>query len=172
MKPRAFLRLLLPVAVLVLAAIGAKLLADLRPEAEVAPPQVVAPLVAVREAEAGAVTLDVEAQGEVVPRTETLLVAEVAGRVRLGQAAAPAPVVEVPKGEHLLRAPRVAVLALEREPALPPLEVLEPRRAEVQSVLRAPAEEPADGSAVGLPRGRRPGAAVDRQVHQPEPQLC
>lgn len=78
---RSILRVLLPLLVLAAAAGGAKLLAGLKPEVDVAPPEVVPPLVAVRRAEAGPLTLSVEAQGEVVPRTESLLVAQVGGRV-------------------------------------------------------------------------------------------
>lgn len=78
---RSVARIGLPVLVLAVAALGGKLLAGLKPEVDVAPPEFVPPLVAVRSAKAGALTLTVETQGAVVPRTESMLVAEVGGRV-------------------------------------------------------------------------------------------
>lgn len=71
----------LPVVVLVLGLLGARALVGMREEAAVAPPDVPPPLVDALVARPGALRFHVEAHGTVVPRTESRLVAEVAGRV-------------------------------------------------------------------------------------------
>jgi RND family efflux transporter MFP subunit len=75
------LKWLLPGLAVVLGLLGAAFIVATGPEAEVDPPEVALPLVRVIEATRGDVTLRVRTHGTVVPRTESDLVPEVAGRV-------------------------------------------------------------------------------------------
>ncbi|SUZ93779.1 uncharacterized protein METZ01_LOCUS46633 [marine metagenome] len=72
---------LLPVGVIVAAALGASTMVSFRPEAPTQSPAVVAPLVRVVEVGLTTVTLTVRSQGTVEPRTESQLVPEVSGRI-------------------------------------------------------------------------------------------
>ena len=72
---------LLPVGVIVAAALGASTMVSFRPEAPTQSPTVVAPLVRVVEVDLTTVTLTVRSQGTVEPRTESQLVPEVSGRI-------------------------------------------------------------------------------------------
>ena len=65
---------LLPIGVIVVAAIGASTMVALRPEAPTQSPSVVVPLVRVVEVGLTAVTLTVRSQGTVEPRTESQVV--------------------------------------------------------------------------------------------------
>jgi len=80
-RRKALLRFVLPVAVIVLAVIGAGAMVALRPEVDTRPPQIKPPLVRVAAVELEDVELTVISQGTVSPRTESQLVPEVAGRV-------------------------------------------------------------------------------------------
>lgn len=81
MKARIVLSILVPLLV-VAAGFGiGELLASLRTEAERSAPEALPPLVAVARPHKGTVTFTVRAHGEVTPRTELELVAEVSGRV-------------------------------------------------------------------------------------------
>ena len=75
------LRVVLPLAVLVAAAIGAFTMIQLKPEVETRRPDVRPPIVRVATVEVTDVPLVVESQGTVSPRTESQLVPEVPGRV-------------------------------------------------------------------------------------------
>ena len=75
------LRFLLPIVVLVAAAFGAKKLIDSRPVVVPQPPVVVLPTVQTTELLPQTYQVEVPTQGTVVPRTESDVVAEVAGRV-------------------------------------------------------------------------------------------
>ncbi|MGD8397125.1 MAG: efflux RND transporter periplasmic adaptor subunit [Candidatus Eiseniibacteriota bacterium] len=75
------LRWILPVAVVLLGIAAAAVMIRSRPEVETRRREVPPPLVRVVTARARDVQLTVAAQGTVTPRTETALVAEVAGRV-------------------------------------------------------------------------------------------
>ncbi|CAG0966325.1 Multidrug resistance protein MdtA [Myxococcaceae bacterium] len=75
------LRWLLPLAVLALGVVIAGVLVVTRPVADARPPEIVAPLVRVVVASPEPMTLTVEAQGTVQPRTESDLVSEASGRV-------------------------------------------------------------------------------------------
>ncbi len=75
------LRILLPFLILALGALGAFGLMRSRPQIETAPPLVLAPLVRVTEVAVQNLTLEVLAQGTVMPRTSTQLVSQVAGEV-------------------------------------------------------------------------------------------
>ncbi len=77
MSPRVWL----PLLVLGLGILGTIGLVSVRPEAATEVTRNLAPLVRVIRAEARTVALQVEAQGSVLPRTETTLVAEVSGRI-------------------------------------------------------------------------------------------
>ena len=79
--PRTLLRFLVPVAILVVAYVVTRGVIAMRPEAEIKRPEAVVPVVRVALVETETVRVDVLAQGTVVPRTETVLVAEVSGRV-------------------------------------------------------------------------------------------
>lgn len=70
-----------PLAVLATSFVAAAGLVVARPGVEAVPPAVVHPTVRVAPAEAESVRLSIFTQGTVVPRTETDLVAEVAGRI-------------------------------------------------------------------------------------------
>lgn len=80
-RARNLLRGLLPVVVLVASAWGAKAIVDGREVPEPTPPEEHVPLVRTIVAEAAPAQLAVEAQGTVLPRTETVLKSEVAARV-------------------------------------------------------------------------------------------
>ncbi|MEE8523013.1 MAG: efflux RND transporter periplasmic adaptor subunit [Thermoanaerobaculia bacterium] len=72
---------LLPVAFLLLSGLAAAALVRTRPEAETQEVTILAPLVRVLTVAPKNLTLDVRAQGTVLPRTETTLIAQVAGTV-------------------------------------------------------------------------------------------
>ena len=78
---RTVLRLLLPVAVIVVAAVVAMAMIASRPVVETRPPDAVAPLVRVLTVTPAEVDAVVRSQGTVRPRTETVLVPEITGRV-------------------------------------------------------------------------------------------
>ncbi len=78
---RRTLQVLLPIAVVVAAVIGARTMVALKPEAPTRPPEVTIPLVRVREVELVDTTFTVHTQGTVEPRTESQLVPEVSGRI-------------------------------------------------------------------------------------------
>lgn len=75
------LRILLPLAVVALGVIGAVAMIRSRPEVATKQPEVPPPLVRVMNVDLEEIRLSVSAQGTVTPRTESSLVAEVAGRV-------------------------------------------------------------------------------------------
>lgn len=74
-------RILLPLAVLVGAMAIAAVMVAARPQVETPPPEVSEPLVRVLEIAPRDLSLTVRAHGTVVPRTESALIPEVAGRV-------------------------------------------------------------------------------------------
>jgi len=74
-------QILLPVAIIVAAALGARTMVNLRPDAPTRPPMVIIPQVRVVEVELTEVTLTVKSQGTVEPRTQSQLVPEVSGRI-------------------------------------------------------------------------------------------
>lgn len=76
-----FLKILLPVAALLLGAIGAVVIVKARPEAPRQTPPEIVPVVEVVTASRGDHTYTVSAQGTVTARTSSALVSEVAGRV-------------------------------------------------------------------------------------------
>jgi RND family efflux transporter MFP subunit len=78
---KIFLRILLPVLILAVGVSAAVLLKDSREAPESTPPESFLPLVRTVPAQQQEVQLAVTARGTVEPRTETRLVAEVAGRV-------------------------------------------------------------------------------------------
>jgi RND family efflux transporter MFP subunit len=84
MSPRrknTLLKILLPIVVLAVAGLAAWAMIASRPEPEVRAPEVPVPLVRAVEVELSDRVLTVESQGTVSPRTESVLVPEVAGRV-------------------------------------------------------------------------------------------
>lgn len=81
MKMRRTLQIALPLVIIAAGAGVAMGLAGLRGEPEVKPPEVILPLVEVIEAQPEDVVLEVHAQGTVLPRSQTVLIAEVSGRV-------------------------------------------------------------------------------------------
>ena len=74
-------RIVLPLAVLVAATLGAVTMILLKPEVETRRPDIRPPIVRVATVEIADVPLFVESQGTVSPRTESQLVPEVSGRV-------------------------------------------------------------------------------------------
>lgn len=76
-----WLKVLLPVLVVAVGALGARVLILAKPEPQPREPEVPVPLVRVAEVRHQEVTLSVASQGTVTPRTESVLVSEVAGRV-------------------------------------------------------------------------------------------
>lgn len=78
---RSAARLLLPIGVIAVAVAIAAALIAARPAVETRPPETVAPLVRTLAAEPRDVDIVVRSQGTVAPRTETVLVPEIAGRV-------------------------------------------------------------------------------------------
>ena len=82
MNPRSgALKAVLPILVLAVGAIGAFAMYMSRSEPETTIPEVPVPLVRVQEIELRELQLSVESQGTVSPRTESVLVPEIAGRV-------------------------------------------------------------------------------------------
>ena len=75
------LRVLAPVLIVGVAAVAAQKIVESRQVPEPTPPEAVIPLVRTVTAGVQSVTLNVEAQGTVLPRTETMLKAEVAARI-------------------------------------------------------------------------------------------
>jgi RND family efflux transporter MFP subunit len=78
---RRLIRIGLPSLVLATAALGASAMIALRPAVEVRRPELTPPLVRALRVAPRSVTLSVESQGTVSPRTESQLVPEVSGRV-------------------------------------------------------------------------------------------
>ena len=78
---RRTLQVLLPIAVVLAAVIGARTMVALKPEAPTRPPEVTIPLVRVLDVELTDTTFTVHTQGTVEPRTESQLVPEVSGRI-------------------------------------------------------------------------------------------
>ena len=74
-------RVILPLAVLGVSALAASAMVMMRPRVETQRPTVKPPLVRAEVVVLGAITMEVESQGTVNPRTESQLVPEVAGRV-------------------------------------------------------------------------------------------
>ena len=74
-------KLLLPFAVLVVAALGGLLLLATAPEVESVAPEKALPIVRTLDVRPGDVRMTVRSQGTVAPRTETALVPEVSGQV-------------------------------------------------------------------------------------------
>lgn len=81
MNTRRTLQVLLPLVIVAAGAGAAIALKNLRAEPEVKAPEVVLPLVETVEAAFEDVVLEVHAQGTVLPRSQTVLIAEVSGRV-------------------------------------------------------------------------------------------
>jgi len=80
MRPN-LLRIVLPVVVLALGALGAVAMYRAKPEPEKLETTKLAPLIRVQDVELTTLRLTVESQGTVAPRTESVLVPEVDGRV-------------------------------------------------------------------------------------------
>jgi len=78
---RLTLQIVLPLVIIAAGIAGMFFLKSLKTEVESAPPVIPPPLVTVIEVESGERTLSVMAQGTVVPRTKSDLVAEVSGRL-------------------------------------------------------------------------------------------
>ncbi len=78
---KGLIKVLAPLLVLAGGAYGAWYLVRTRPPVETQPPEVIVPLVRTQTAIAKSVQFKVQAQGTVVPRTESALVPEVSGRV-------------------------------------------------------------------------------------------
>ena len=74
-------KILIPVVILFVGALATRALINSRPEVETREVEPLAPLVRVIEVERQDLTFDVIAQGTVLPRTETTLIAQVAGVV-------------------------------------------------------------------------------------------
>ena len=72
---------LLPVLILVAAALGTVAIVKSRPEPATREPEEVLPVVRLHEVELSDIRLTVDSQGTVGPRTQSVLVPEVAGRV-------------------------------------------------------------------------------------------
>lgn len=77
----SIVKVVLPIAVVLVAALGARTMIALRPEAPTRPPTTVVPLVRYVEVELTDLPLSVTSQGTVNPRTESQLVPEVSGRI-------------------------------------------------------------------------------------------
>ncbi len=75
-------KLLLPIVIIVLSALATWALVNTKPEVETKVAVPLAPLVRALEVVREDLTFDVRAQGTVLPRTETTLIAQVAGTVR------------------------------------------------------------------------------------------
>jgi RND family efflux transporter MFP subunit len=74
-------KILIPIVIVAVAGVATAVLVRTRPEVDTRPPEILAPLVRVRTVEPVDLRFDVHAQGTVLPRTDTLLVAQVAGQV-------------------------------------------------------------------------------------------
>ena len=74
-------KLLIPLAVILVSALATRALVKSRPQVETRDVETLAPLVRVAEIAREDLTFDVRAQGTVLPRTETTLIAQVAGTV-------------------------------------------------------------------------------------------
>ena len=77
---KRWLPVILPLVVLAVGVLGAWALITARQDVETRPAEVLPPLVRVVEATPQTLQLRVQSQGTVMPRTETSLVPEVAGR--------------------------------------------------------------------------------------------
>jgi RND family efflux transporter MFP subunit len=75
------LKIVLPIVVIALSGLAAYTMIISRPKPEVRTPEVPVPVVRVLDVELGERTLNVQSQGTVSPRTESVLLPEVAGRV-------------------------------------------------------------------------------------------
>ena len=75
------LKVILPLAVLGLGALGAWIMVNAREQPETVIPEVPVPLVRVQTVQLAEARMTIESQGTVNPRTESTLVPEVAGRV-------------------------------------------------------------------------------------------
>ncbi len=75
-------KLIIPVVIILLSALATRALVKSRPEVETRESVVLAPLVRVTEVARQDLTFDVKAQGTVLPRTETTLIAQVAGEIQ------------------------------------------------------------------------------------------
>ena len=80
-RTKMLLRILLPLGIVALAALAAKAIVDSREAPQPTPPAASIPLVRTVALAPAPVQLGVHAQGTVLPRTETVLKAEVAARV-------------------------------------------------------------------------------------------
>lgn len=78
---RTTMMIAIPVAILMVGVVGALAIVESRPDPEIKVPETVVPLVRVLEVRSTDVELKVASQGTVSPRTESVLVGEVAGRV-------------------------------------------------------------------------------------------
>ena len=78
---RKFATLIGTVGILAGGIILIQIMGSMRPEIEATTPELIAPVVFYQNAEQSAVTLDVSTQGEVRPRTDISLTAQVSGRV-------------------------------------------------------------------------------------------
>ncbi len=78
---RTTVMIALPLAILMVGVVGALAIVESRPDPEIKVPETVVPLVRVLEVQPADVELTVTSQGTVSPRTESVLVPEVAGRV-------------------------------------------------------------------------------------------
>lgn len=74
-------KLLIPIAIVLVSALATRALVKSRPQVETREVETLAPLVRVAEVTRQDLTFDVRAQGTVLPRTETTLIAQVAGTV-------------------------------------------------------------------------------------------
>ncbi|MEM7582034.1 MAG: efflux RND transporter periplasmic adaptor subunit [Acidobacteriota bacterium] len=74
-------KLILPLVIILLSAFATRALVKSRPEVETRESEPLAPLVRVLEVASQDLTFDVQAQGTVLPRTETTLVAQVPGEI-------------------------------------------------------------------------------------------
>ena len=79
--PKTLLRILVPIAIVALAAMAAKAIVESREAPAPSAPEAVVPLVRTVDMTTASVSLSVEAQGSVLPRTQTTLKAEVAARI-------------------------------------------------------------------------------------------
>jgi RND family efflux transporter MFP subunit len=78
-----FLRILLPILLIVIGVATALIIVKLRPHAQTAVPESIPPLVRVRTLHPENIRLSVHSQGSVVPRTQTTLAPQVSGSVMM-----------------------------------------------------------------------------------------